>query len=454
MTRRCIWTYRFIPLMLLVALSGCATYNRAVNVQLSDVEPLFAPPSATGEDAKKRSDVLLFVAFSGGGTRAAAFSYGVLKELRDTTFSRDGQVHRLLDEIDTISSVSGGSFTSAYYGLFGDRIFEDYEKVFLKRNVQKTLIHSLLNPINWFRYLGSGFDRSEFAIDYYDRVIFRGSTFGDMASRGGPRIEINATDLSIGERFGFSQARFSLLCSDLSQLKVARAVAASSAVPVAFAPIALANYPGCQLEEPAWLAGARRRAQTDPRLAELVHGFDLYLDKDQRRFIHLVDGGITDNLGIRAVYDRVTLLGGPQKAARILLGRIPRIIAIIVVNAKTSPQKPMDLSSDEPGTADVLGAVSGAQIQRFNVESMALMENSLKEWAAELSTDTQTVVPYFIQVDFHSIADPKTRRFFENVGTSLALPAEEVDRLTAAGRQLLQKSPQYQRLVDHIRSLY
>jgi NTE family protein len=78
----------------------------------------------------------LLVSFSGGGTRASALAYGVLQELRDTQVGVGGERERLLDEIDVITSVSGGSFTSAYYGLYGDRIFEDFEERFLRRNVQ------------------------------------------------------------------------------------------------------------------------------------------------------------------------------------------------------------------------------------------------------------------------------------------------------------------------------
>jgi NTE family protein len=63
--------------------------------------------------------------FSGGGTRAAALAYGVLETLRDTPIKIDGKTARMLDEVDLISSVSGGSFTSAYYGLHGDGIFEE-----------------------------------------------------------------------------------------------------------------------------------------------------------------------------------------------------------------------------------------------------------------------------------------------------------------------------------------
>jgi NTE family protein len=288
------------------------------------------------------------------------------------------------------------------------------------------------------------------AIDYYDKNIFRGGTFADIAARGGPQIEINATDLGIGERFTFTEARFNILCSDLSDFRVARAVAASSGVPVAFAPIALQNYSDCDYQEPDWLAAARANEGDNPRLEAMLDSIDSYLDKEQRPYIHLVDGGITDNLGIRALYDRVELLGGAASAAR-LLGQTPKMIVVIVVNAQVQPKKPMDLSSAAPSSAEVVGAVSSAQLGRYNIETIALMEDSLERWAAELSTPEQPVIPYFIKLDFESIADAKTRHIFNNMATSFSLPNEEVDDLIEAGHRLLQKSPEYQDLISKIR---
>ncbi len=67
---------------------------------------------------------LIIVAFSGGGTRAAAFSYGVLEFLRRTeVVDSKGRKVRLLDEVDVITGVSGGSFTALAYGLYGDKLF-------------------------------------------------------------------------------------------------------------------------------------------------------------------------------------------------------------------------------------------------------------------------------------------------------------------------------------------
>jgi len=112
-------------------LSGCASYGVIENEELSKVASAHSYSTNTQRGRQDTGDIILTLAFSGGGTRAAALAYGVMLELRDTTVTIDGRPRRILDEVDTITSVSGGSFTSAYYGLYGDRIFEDYEKVFL-----------------------------------------------------------------------------------------------------------------------------------------------------------------------------------------------------------------------------------------------------------------------------------------------------------------------------------
>ena len=138
--------------------------------------------------------LLLILAFSGGGTRAAAFAYGILEELAATQVVLGGQSRRLLDEVDLISSVSGGSFTAAYYGLYGDRIFRDFETDFLRRPVERELFVQLLRPYNWVRLASPFFNRSRLAAEYYDEHLFKGATFADLERQPGPGILINATD--------------------------------------------------------------------------------------------------------------------------------------------------------------------------------------------------------------------------------------------------------------------
>ena len=121
--------------------------------------------------SERSSELLLLLTFSGGGTRAAAFSYGVLEVLADTNVVINGRLRRLVDEVDGISSVFGGSFTAAYFGLFGDRIFEDFETKFLKHSVQGDLAKRLFSPWNWPKLSSLHYDRSELFADYYDELL-------------------------------------------------------------------------------------------------------------------------------------------------------------------------------------------------------------------------------------------------------------------------------------------
>ncbi len=443
---------RILVLALAVAVSGCALHSRVENEEMFSQQPIDDWVEKLDMPVEHAGNVLMMLGFSGGGTRAAAFSYGVLEELRDTRFPLDGKPHRLLDEVDSISSVSGGSFTAAYYGLFGDDIFQDYEEVFLKRNVQKTLVNGLLNPFNWWKMLTTGFDRTELAIDYYDDFIFKHSTFADLKAANGPYIQINATDLSLGNRFPFTQGYFDLICSDYDSFSIARAVAASSAVPLAFAPIVLENHDTCELKSPDWFLKMREHAGDDLRLVDLLKAVDSYGNKQERKYIHLVDGGITDNLGIRTLFDRVTMLGGTSRAGRQLKSNKVDKIVVVLVNAQTRPENPMEQSDQEPSVAEVINAVSDAQLQRYNTETLVLVEDSLKDWAQELSTPEKQISSYFIQVDFKSIHDVKKRNLFNNIATSFALPEEEVDNLIEAARRLLRQNPEYQRLMKDIQA--
>jgi NTE family protein len=157
------------------------------------------------------------VAFSGGGTRAAAFAYGVLKELSHTQVITDKGSRSLLHEVDVISSVSGGSFTSAYYGLHGDRIFDEFEERFLRKNVQGALLWRVISPVSWIRFFSPSYGRGDMAANYYSKHVFDGATFADLERPGAPKVIINATDLPTGIRFPFVQGYFDLLCADLGQ---------------------------------------------------------------------------------------------------------------------------------------------------------------------------------------------------------------------------------------------
>jgi len=413
-------------------------------------DPQIAPSSPANYSIKGYSnvdnsgDLTLLLAFSGGGTRAAALAYGVLQELRDTEVVIDGRPRSMLDEVDVISSVSGGSFTAAYYGLYGDRIFDDFEDVFLRRNVQGALIQGLLSPLQWFRSTG----RTEMAVKFYEQSVFHGATFADMKKEG-PLILINASDLGYGVRFTFVQEYFNLLCSDIGAFPVARAVTASSAVPVLFNPVVVRNYEDCKNGIPDWLKAAQARAEDDVELAQVVEGVETYDRKEKRQFAHFVDGGITDNLGLRAVWEVVELSGGARQFTHKRKRTPPKSLVVIAINASTDPEPDMDTSNKQPSLTETVSAVTDVQLHRYNVATLELMKDTIQRWADELSTPGRTVKPYFMTLSFRGLQESE-RGFFNRIPTTFSLSDEQVDKLIAAGRDLVRNSPDFQRFLREL----
>ena len=194
--------------------AGCAT--RPVNPPLVHADPDAGYRFETRPVAIRDRDTLILLAFSGGGTRAAAFSYGVLEALRGVALARpDGSAGTLLDDVSVITGVSGGSFTALAYGLYGDKLFEQYEQRFLKRNVEGELLRRLFSPEYWGPLWSTGWGRSELAADYYDEILFDGATYAELQRGSGPLVVASATDVSSGARFYFSQVMFDIMCSDL-----------------------------------------------------------------------------------------------------------------------------------------------------------------------------------------------------------------------------------------------
>ncbi len=165
-----------VSLVALIGLSGCAT--RSINPPIEQADPNSGYRLVTRQSHFKDASTLVVLAFSGGGTRAAAFSYGVLEALRKTEIVRaNGDKARLLDAVGVITGVSGGSFTALAYGLYGDQLFADYEHRFLKRNVQGEIISRALNPLYWGKLSSTAWGRSELAAELYDEILFNGATF-------------------------------------------------------------------------------------------------------------------------------------------------------------------------------------------------------------------------------------------------------------------------------------
>jgi NTE family protein len=458
---------RFFVVAWLLLLGGCAT--RQVNLQITHYDPGSRHQFEKQWHRGDQQD-LVVLAFSGGGTRAATFSYGVLDALRRIEIvTKTGREIRLLDEVDLITGVSGGSFTALAYGLYGEKLFDDYEARFLKRNVQGELAASILNPLNWGALSSTGWGRSELAAQLYDEILFNGATFADLYRAGGPMIAVSATDLATGSRILFIPQNFNVMCADLGPIRLSRAAAASSAVPVVLSPITINNYGGtCGYQKPAWLRAFADRAKV-PRPAARVlmrlQELQAIANGVEDPYLHLVDGGISDNLGLRGVLDVLETYEALHEAGQLTpLDHIRRII-IFVVNSLSTPSTKWNKSENPPGSIDILIKSAGVPIDRYSGE----MVQQLKDMAARWNTlrkirdspafakgkdpaitdivNAPNADLYVIDVSFKALKDKSERDYLNQLPTSFVLSDEAVDRLRAAAATIILSSPDLQQVL-------
>ncbi len=458
---------------MLVVLAGCAT--RPVNPPMEKADATVGYRVTTQQPKFKDQQNLVILAFSGGGTRAAAFSYGVLEFLERTeVIGPRGNRVRLLDEVSLITGVSGGSFTALAYGLYGDRLFDEYETRFLKRNVQGEIIARTFSPSYWGNLWSRGWGRSELAADLYDEVLFDNATFGDLRRGDGPFILVSATDISSGARFGFNQLTFDVLCSDLDGVRLSRAAAASSAVPVVLSSLTFNNYGGtCGFALPVWTSlflDSENPPRPAARALRSIRALEAYGDGKERPYIHLVDGGVSDNVGMRGVLDSLELMEALHAVGQpTLLDKVRRII-VFVVNSLSSPPTSWDKSETPPGVVDVMLKSAGVPIDHFSYESIELLKDIGTRWktmqvirdspAVANSNDPRladavrapNIEIYAIDVSFAALkdADPAEFEYLNEQPTSFVLPDEAVDRLRAAAGKIISNSPEFKQLLKDV----
>ncbi|MFM0646544.1 patatin-like phospholipase family protein [Paraburkholderia bryophila] len=457
-----------LSLIASLLLGACAT--RPVNPPMVQYESRQAMQFQKLERNRGDPQDLVVLAFSGGGTRAAAFSYGVLEALRRTEIvSKSGERTRLLDSVDVITGVSGGSFTALAYGLYGEKLFDIYESSFLKRNVQRELVSRILNPLNWPALSSKGWGRSDLAAELYDEILFKGATFDDLNRANGPTIAVSATELSTGSRLVFLQQTFDVMCAELGPFRLSRAAAASSAVPVVLSPITINNYGGtCGYHEPDWVrqfTDTYKPPRPAGRVLKRLQELREFGDAEKDPYFHLVDGGVSDNLGLRGVLDFIETFEALRAAGKPTpIDNVRRFI-IFVVNSVSSPSNQWNTSEDPPGSLDILTKAAGVPIDRYSGESVELLKDINARWTAlrELRdsaafANSKDPMPtyvanapnadmYVIDVSFGALKDRAEYDYLNQLPTSFHLPDEAVDRLRAAAGRLIIDSPEFQQML-------
>jgi len=231
----------------------------------------------------RRDPNFIALALSGGGSRAAVFSAAVMFEL---------QKRGILQQVDVISSASGGSVSAALYAVSCDDgqtcappVTPNLNRTAWKESIIFPLLQSnyidrwrinCWRPENIVRY-ATYFDRTDVMAETFAEGLFGGTRdteksflFRDLNPRR-PYLLRNSTNNSdsaaVPEIFSFTEKDFSAIRSRLDLFPVAYGVAGSAAFPGAFHYVTLRNY-----------------------------------SKPEEKFIHLMDGGVMDNLGIESLW--------------------------------------------------------------------------------------------------------------------------------------------------------
>jgi len=442
-----------LSVALCVFAGGCAHWPATPRLEQVGA-PGYRPAEATRRPGQS-DDLLVVLAISGGGTRAAALGYGVLEELRRTEVTVNGVKRRLLDEVDVISAVSGGTLPATYYGLRGEKTFEEFEARVLYRNLERDLVMRILTPTNWFRLPSGTFGKSDLFAEIYDETVFNHATFADLKQAGGPFVIINGTDVTTGARFSYTQDQFDAICGDLSRVTLGRAVATSTALPPLLTPITLENRGGtCGRKTPAWQQAAEAalgESETPGRALLRARALQSYQDP-ARPYIHLFDGGLSENLGLTEVLRGLELLKvDPDETALPALRRARKLV-VITVNALRFPEVDWDRSPVPPGTGTLTDQMWGIPVDRISLDAVEQVREKLAAWQADAPRGGPPRRGYLASVTFDSLKDPAERTYFKQVKTRLTLPKDQVDRLREVGGRLLREAPGFQRLLADLKS--
>lgn len=443
-------------LSLAAALAGCSTYRPWVNPPLPPAQAQAAtvPPHAPAP----AQPVVLAVTLSGGGARAAAFGLGVLRELKATTFELDGRPATLLDQTALISGVSGGSILAAHYAAFGDATLTRFEPDFLQVPFESRLIREALWPQRLYQLTSPWYGRSQILAQRFEE-LYEGRTFADVRRRpGAPELMITATDLTTGAPFDFTAEQFHLICSDLGATPLSFAVAASSAVPLLLSPVTVRNHADAC---PHVTRAAAVPGEQDYRARMLQRSAEAYRNAKDKPFIHLVDGGVTDNLGVRLMLDRLVALGSmTANFADAKPGTLRRLV-LVTVNSERGLTERVDTSDRVPTTSQVLETLVFGAGSRETEVTLALLHDDLRRWRDELqrvrgqpgSPFAADAEIHAISVSLHDVPDDRIRHSLLRVPTAFTIEARDVIELQQAGAAALRASPAFQQLKQSLSAL-
>ena len=203
---------------------------------------------------------------------------------------------------------------------------------------------------------------------------------------------------------------------------------------------------------PGWV---QARTGNDPlsRLDQQARAARLYLDGENTRYVHLMDGGISDNLAMRSMISAMMVITGESEAQeRFDFSHIRRILMIsadgqAANDASTARQQHLS------GLGQIFSAVSGTQIDTYNFETLVLANNELEKVRETVRkrrcADGPTardgrpcgdVESFFVHLSLAGVADEAERKKLQSIPTGLTIDPADVTLLVAAGEEQVRQS--------------
>lgn len=299
---------------------------------------------------------LVLMSISGGGSRAAYYAACAMEQLAQIPSPAGNG--SLLDEVRVISGISAGSLAAAWFTLHyrerHDPEFFARFKAAMATNLQwRTYGHMVVFPPLALELVATPITRTDLLANEMEHLLGMGAvTFDDLRALESdpedpaPILVINGTVLNSGQRFVMTNlpaerfpsqlpligqrvelsptdaailrrlvqpVTFEDIGSDIGSLRVARAVAASAAYPIALAPLRLNIYPDN--------IPAKLRDRTDEALKE-------------SKYLYVADGGVYENQGIDPLLSLVRTLPRNQTVFLIVIDGSQRMETVRVTGHK------------------------------------------------------------------------------------------------------------------------
>jgi NTE family protein len=216
------------------------------------------------------------------------------------------------------------------------------------------------------------------------------------------------------------------------------------------------GWPACSYREPFWIEAAARKGGSS-RYARRVRARRSYRDPEKRAFVHLLDGGLADNLGLQGLLEGFFSTDTPCEGQALGLGS--RRLVVVVVNAVTDLDRSAELKKQGPSLAQTIWAAANIPIDQHSFVEIETLTGELEEWVRHVEdcglhagAERRSANPddiYTIVVDFEAVRkiDPAASQRLRRIPTNFDLEPGLTDELRQAGARALIGSSEFQRLL-------